>query len=182
MARSGRWPYLRRRRATAKAPPNVPNAMGRSPGGGGIPSASTLSAQEAQKTDLCERRASQAAQQGGLSASASAVRSVRTRAVKGEERATMEGPSTRGPCRLRLLFTKAILPGGKAVGSRLNRERGREEDSTLTEWRWTDERGVQRLVGTEELRAALAGSVLPSSTLVWREGMKEWAPASSIPE
>lgn len=49
-------------------------------------------------------------------------------------------------------------------------------------WRWTDERGVQRLVGTDELRAALASSILPPSTLVWREGMKEWAPASSMPE
>ncbi|MFT3766722.1 MAG: GYF domain-containing protein [Minicystis sp.] len=49
-------------------------------------------------------------------------------------------------------------------------------------WRWTDERGVQRLVSTDELRAALAGRVLPASTLVWREGMKEWAPASSLPE
>lgn len=49
-------------------------------------------------------------------------------------------------------------------------------------WRWTDERGVQRLVGTDELRAALAGSLLPASTLVWREGMKEWAPASTLPE
>jgi hypothetical protein len=49
-------------------------------------------------------------------------------------------------------------------------------------WRWTDERGVQRLVGTDELRSALASSVLPASTLVWREGMKEWAPASSLPE
>jgi hypothetical protein len=49
-------------------------------------------------------------------------------------------------------------------------------------WRWTDERGVQRLVGTDELRAALTSSVLPASTLVWREGMKEWAPASSMPE
>ena len=50
------------------------------------------------------------------------------------------------------------------------------------EWRWTDDRGVQRLVGTEELRAALASSVLPPSTLVWREGMAEWAPASTVPE
>lgn len=49
-------------------------------------------------------------------------------------------------------------------------------------WRWTDERGVQRLVGTDELRAALASSVLPAATLVWREGMKEWAPASTMPE
>ncbi len=41
---------------------------------------------------------------------------------------------------------------------------------------------MQRLVGTDELRAALASSILPPSTLVWREGMKEWAPASSMPE
>jgi hypothetical protein len=63
--------------------------------------------------------------------------------------------------------------------------RGREEESILTArdvWRWTDERGVQRLVGTDELRAALASSVLSPSTLVWREGMKEWAPASTIAE
>jgi hypothetical protein len=50
------------------------------------------------------------------------------------------------------------------------------------EWRWTDEQGVQRLVRTDELRAALASSVLSGSTLVWREGMKEWAPASTMPE
>jgi GYF domain 2 len=49
-------------------------------------------------------------------------------------------------------------------------------------WRWTDERGVQRLVGTDELRSALASGVLPPATLVWREGMKEWSPASTIPE
>jgi len=41
---------------------------------------------------------------------------------------------------------------------------------------------VQRLVGTDELRAALASSVLPGTTLVWREGMKEWAAASTRPE
>ena len=50
------------------------------------------------------------------------------------------------------------------------------------EWRWTDEQGVQRLVGTDELRAALSSRVLPASTLVWREGMKEWVAASSLPE
>ena len=49
-------------------------------------------------------------------------------------------------------------------------------------WRWTDERGVQRLVGTDELRTALSSGVLAASTLVWRDGMKEWAPASSMPE
>jgi hypothetical protein len=49
-------------------------------------------------------------------------------------------------------------------------------------WRWTDERGVQRVVDTDELRTALSTAVLPASTLVWREGMKEWAAASSVPE
>jgi GYF domain 2 len=49
-------------------------------------------------------------------------------------------------------------------------------------WRWTDERGVQRLVSTAELREALASSVIPAATLVWRPGMKAWAPASSLPE
>jgi hypothetical protein len=50
------------------------------------------------------------------------------------------------------------------------------------EWRWADDHGVQRLVHTAELRAALASRVLPWSTLVWREGMAEWAPADSLPE
>ena len=50
------------------------------------------------------------------------------------------------------------------------------------EWRWTDEQGVQRLVRTEELRAAIASQVLPDSVLVWREGMEGWVPAFSVPE
>ncbi|MEP7123472.1 MAG: GYF domain-containing protein [Byssovorax sp.] len=54
--------------------------------------------------------------------------------------------------------------------------------TTRDEWRWTDDRGVQRLVGTDELRAALASSLLPATTLVWRDGMKEWAPAAVMPE
>ncbi len=54
--------------------------------------------------------------------------------------------------------------------------------TTRDEWRWTDERGVQRLVGTDELRAALASSLLPATTLVWRDGMKEWAPAATMAE
>ncbi len=49
-------------------------------------------------------------------------------------------------------------------------------------WRWTDERGVQRLVGTDELKTALSTGVLRPTTLVWRDGMKEWAPASTIAE
>ncbi|MEO5727118.1 MAG: DUF4339 domain-containing protein, partial [Byssovorax sp.] len=54
--------------------------------------------------------------------------------------------------------------------------------TTRDEWRWTDDQGVQRLVGTDELRAALTSGLLPGATLVWREGMKEWAVASTMPE
>lgn len=54
--------------------------------------------------------------------------------------------------------------------------------SVRDEWRWTDEDGVQRLVRTDELREAIENHVLPASTLVWREGMKQWAPASTMPE
>ncbi|MFO0758599.1 MAG: GYF domain-containing protein [Byssovorax sp.] len=50
------------------------------------------------------------------------------------------------------------------------------------EWRWTDERGVQRLVGADELRAALASGQLPGTTLVWRDGLKSWVPAHDRPE
>lgn len=49
-------------------------------------------------------------------------------------------------------------------------------------WRWADEQGEQRLVAAEELRTAIANGVLPSSTLVWREGMSAWLPASAVPE
>ncbi|WP_437777566.1 GYF domain-containing protein [Sorangium sp. So ce1097] len=52
----------------------------------------------------------------------------------------------------------------------------------MSAWRWTDERGVQRLVSTAELRSALAAGVIPGSTLVWRQGMEAWAPASRQPE
>ena len=54
--------------------------------------------------------------------------------------------------------------------------------TTRDEWRWTDDHGVQRLVGTDELRAALTSALLPPTTLVWREGMREWAVASTMPE
>ncbi|MBK8251433.1 MAG: DUF4339 domain-containing protein [Polyangiaceae bacterium] len=50
------------------------------------------------------------------------------------------------------------------------------------EWRWTDDQGVQRVVRADELRSALLSSVLAPSTLVWREGMERWVPASTIPE
>ncbi|WP_437830138.1 GYF domain-containing protein [Sorangium sp. So ce1153] len=52
----------------------------------------------------------------------------------------------------------------------------------MSAWRWTDERGVQRQVSTAELRSALASGVIPGSTLVWRQGMAAWAPASRQPE
>lgn len=50
------------------------------------------------------------------------------------------------------------------------------------EWRWSDERGVQRSVRLDELRAALNNKVLAPSTLVWCSGMTEWVPASAVPE
>ncbi|WP_437673335.1 GYF domain-containing protein [Sorangium sp. So ce131] len=52
----------------------------------------------------------------------------------------------------------------------------------MNTWRWTDERGVQRRVSTAELRTALAAGVIPGSTLVWRQGMEAWMPASQLPE
>lgn len=54
--------------------------------------------------------------------------------------------------------------------------------STPDGWRWTDERGVQRLVSTAELSSALASGVIPASTLVWRQGMEAWVPASTLAE
>ena len=54
--------------------------------------------------------------------------------------------------------------------------------SAHDEWRWTDERGVQRLVSTDELRDALESGVIPGTTLVWRHGMPAWAPALEVPE
>jgi hypothetical protein len=51
-----------------------------------------------------------------------------------------------------------------------------------SDWRWTDDRGVQRIVPTDELRAALRDHVLPPSTLVWRDGMETWVAASEVPE
>lgn len=51
-----------------------------------------------------------------------------------------------------------------------------------SDWRWTDDRGVQRIVPTDELRAALRDHVLPPSTLVWRDGMETWVAASDVPE
>ena len=51
-----------------------------------------------------------------------------------------------------------------------------------TEWRWADPSGQQRLVRTDELRAALASGVLAPNTPVWRQGWKEWRPATEVPE
>ena len=67
--------------------------------------------------------------------------------------------------------------------------RGRAEEGGILralaapdEWRWTDDQGVQRVVRADELRSALASSVLAPSTLVWREGMSGWVPAFTVPE
>jgi GYF domain 2 len=51
-----------------------------------------------------------------------------------------------------------------------------------TEWRWADPSGQQRLVRTDELRAALASGVLAPNTPVWRQGWPEWRPATEVPE
>lgn len=50
------------------------------------------------------------------------------------------------------------------------------------EWRWADPHGQQRLVGTTELRGALASGVIAPNTPVWRRGWKEWKPAHDVPE
>ena len=49
-------------------------------------------------------------------------------------------------------------------------------------WRWADRKGVQRLVHSDELRAALSSGALPPYTLVWRPGMNEWQPAYQVAE
>jgi len=54
--------------------------------------------------------------------------------------------------------------------------------SADTEWRWADPSGQQRLVRTDELRAALASGVVAPNTPVWRQGWKEWRPATDVPE
>ena len=51
-----------------------------------------------------------------------------------------------------------------------------------TEWRWADPSGQQRLVRTDELRAALASGVLAPNTPVWRQGWTEWRSATDVPE
>jgi hypothetical protein len=54
--------------------------------------------------------------------------------------------------------------------------------SSDTEWRWADPSGQQRLVRTDELRAALASGVIAPNTPVWRQGWNEWKPATDVPE
>jgi hypothetical protein len=49
-------------------------------------------------------------------------------------------------------------------------------------WRFTDDKGVEREISTVDLRAALMKGTLLPSTLVWREGMKEWVPAFTLPD
>ncbi|MBL9024593.1 MAG: DUF4339 domain-containing protein [Myxococcales bacterium] len=53
---------------------------------------------------------------------------------------------------------------------------------TSQEWRFTDEHGVERTIDTNELRSALSSGKIAPSTLVWRDGLKEWAPAFTLPE
>jgi len=54
--------------------------------------------------------------------------------------------------------------------------------SSEIEWRWADPRGQQRLVRTDELRAALANGVIAPNAPVWRRGWTEWKPAHEVPE
>src|SRR5260370_40062718 len=49
-------------------------------------------------------------------------------------------------------------------------------------WRWADPQGVQRVIHSDELRAALASGTLPPYTLVWRSGMPDWVPAYQAAE
>ncbi|MFO0674286.1 MAG: GYF domain-containing protein [Polyangiaceae bacterium] len=51
-----------------------------------------------------------------------------------------------------------------------------------TEWRWADPQGQQRLIRTDELRAALANGVIPPNAPVWRPGWTEWKAAFDVPE
>ncbi len=50
------------------------------------------------------------------------------------------------------------------------------------EWRWADPAGQQRLVRTDELRAALSSGLIPANAPVWRRGWTEWKPAQEVPE
>lgn len=54
--------------------------------------------------------------------------------------------------------------------------------STDTEWRWADPTGQQRLIRTDELRAALANGVIPPNAPVWRRGWRDWKPAHEVAE
>lgn len=51
-----------------------------------------------------------------------------------------------------------------------------------TEWRWADPQGQQRLIRTDELRAALSNGVIPPNAPVWRAGWTEWKAAFDVPE
>lgn len=54
--------------------------------------------------------------------------------------------------------------------------------SNEEEWRWADPSGQQRLVRTDELRAALASGAIPSNAPVWRAGWNDWRAAEEVPE
>lgn len=50
------------------------------------------------------------------------------------------------------------------------------------EWRWADPAGQQRLVRTDELRAALTSGAIPSNAPVWQVGWDGWKSAGDVPE
>ncbi len=54
--------------------------------------------------------------------------------------------------------------------------------SNEDQWRWADPAGQQRLVRTDELRAALASGAIPSNAPVWRAGWPTWRSAEEVPE
>ena len=76
--------------------------------------------------------------------------------------------------------TMAWAPNGPTRGDRCTL--GAASVASPDQWRWTDDDGVQRLLGSEELRAALRSGKLRADTLVWRRGMTSWQPAESVRE
>ncbi len=54
--------------------------------------------------------------------------------------------------------------------------------SAADQWNWTDERGKPRTGGIAELRRVIANGAIPATALVRREGMDDWAAASTFSE
>ncbi len=52
----------------------------------------------------------------------------------------------------------------------------------MAQWYYGSSAGQSGPVEEHELRALIAAGSVASETLVWREGMKDWTPMSSVPE